>query len=76
MNIVVNNFSDTFQRQHSMSVIDRGLCCLHANDMGLLERINCTDKQYLSDDEKEIADKMAEHMISELRKVHRFLHAE
>ena len=61
---------------NSMPVIDRGLCCLHANDMGLLERINCTDKQYLSDDEKEIADKMAERMISELRKVHGFLHAE
>lgn len=48
---------------------------LHASDVGLLERINCTDKKYLSDDEEDIADKMAKHMISELHKVHRLLYA-
>lgn len=60
----------------SMSAIDRGLCCLHANDIGLLERINCTDKKYLSDDEKNFVDKMTKHMISELNKVHKLLSAE
>ena len=54
----------------SMSAIDRSLFCLHANDVGLLERINCTDESYLSDDEKKFADKIAKHMISELNKVH------
>lgn len=56
---------------NSMDAMDRGLCCLHANDVGLLERINCTDKSHLSDDEKDFADKIAKHMISELHKVHK-----
>ena len=58
------------QAWNSLDVEGRLISCLHANDVGLLERINCTDEKYMSSEEKQFAKMMGDYWITELVKIH------
>lgn len=56
---------------NSIDVEGRAICCLHVNDIGKLERINCTDEIHLSVEEKEFAESLGDCWITELENIHK-----